>query len=310
MPTEDTDLTVTAPVAPASKPPFVDRNNTTVPPRPDHVQLVPELKAKAKVEKTPVDQTVESNPDADELPAKYKGKTPAQIAEMHRNLESEKGRMANELGQLRRTVDELLTASFRSQNPDVASKKKREPVTSDKLLTDPDAVLQETAKAAVKDDLDANSDRVSKLEYQLAQRDFDKDFPDAAATMGDESFIEWVKASPYRLNLATQAHTNGSFPAARELFGLYGETKEVRKAKVEAKPKTDPEAAKAATTVRPGNSSPTSREAKKADDAKKGPVLKRGAIRKLFVTNRNEYMRRMEVGGDIYEAYRDNRVIE
>jgi hypothetical protein len=267
--------------------------------------------AKPKAEPS-VEPVTETAPDAD-LPEKYRGKSAKEIADWHRSLETEKGRMANELGQLRKTVDELLAASFRATNPDTKpSKKKRDPVTSDKLLTDPEAAITETAKDAVKDDMEATSDRVSKLEFDAAQRDFLRDFPDAQTRMADQSFVDWVKASPYRLSLAAQAH-QGSFLAARELFGIHNEIRDAQKAaKPEETKKPDPkDVANAASTVKPsGSTSPAAREATAARKVAEGPKIKRAAIRKEYISNRTEYMRKMQPGGEYNLAYTEGRVID
>lgn len=297
--------------APAAKPPFVDRTDDTFPPRPS--QLVNRVPYSAPAPQAPAvkPQTAPTAPDTDaedNVPAKYKGKTKAQVAEMHQNLESEKGRLANEVGQLRKTVDELLAASIKGNDSDARpTKKKREPVTSDTLLTDPDKTISDAAKDAVKEDLDATSDRLSRLEYKEQETAFSKDFPDFQTTMADETFIEWVKASPYRTNLAAQAHQYGSFPAARELFGLYNEVKEVRKTKAE--PKVDPtEAVKDATTVKPTTN--TQARTPQGQFKAKGETIKRSYIRNLFIKNRPEYDRRMAAGGDLRQAYQDQRVID
>lgn len=315
-PTETTTQTETAPVtetAPAAKSPFVDRTDDNFPPRTSLLvnRVLPSQapKAPAPVAK-PKDETPAPAPDADDdVPAKYKGKSKKQVAEMHQHLESEKGRLANEVGQLRKTVDELLAASFKANNPDAQpNKKKREPVTSDTLLTDPDKTITDAAKNAVKEDLDATSDRLSRLEYKEQEKAFTTDFPEAAALMDSEEFITWVKDSPIRLRLAAAAH-QGSFDAARDLFALRREVDGARKAKEEAKPKVDPaEAVKDATTVKPANAQ--ANRTPTGQFKAKGETVKRSYIRNLFIKNRAEYTRRMAPGGDLAMAYQEQRVID
>jgi len=49
----------------------------------------------------------EDNPE-DDLPEKYRGKSTAQIAKMHQELEKLNGRQAQEVGEHRKFVDEML----------------------------------------------------------------------------------------------------------------------------------------------------------------------------------------------------------
>lgn len=313
-PTDTTTQTVTTEAsapAPAAKPPFIDRTDDTFPPRPS--QLVNRVPFSAPATPAPAvkPQTAPTAPAPeadDDVPAKYKGKTRKQVAEMHQNLESEKGRLANEVGQLRKTVDELLAASIKGNDSDARpTKKKREPVTSDTLLTDPDKTITDTAKEAVKEDLDKTSDRLSRLEYKAEEKAFMGDFPEASDLIGTEEFVSWVQASPIRLRLAAAAH-QGSFDAARELFGLRREVDSARKPKEEVAKVDQTEAVKDATTVKPANAA--ANRASNGQFKPKGETVKRSYIRNLFIKNRTEYTRRMAQGGDLHAAYAEKRVID
>lgn len=55
-----------------------------------------------------VEQTVAPDPLDADLPEKLRGKSPKELADMYRNLESELGRARNEIGQVRNLADELL----------------------------------------------------------------------------------------------------------------------------------------------------------------------------------------------------------
>jgi hypothetical protein len=85
-----------------------------------------ETLAEADAELNPVGETEEEEateeeaPTVDEsIPEKFRGKTPAQIIEMYRALESNEGRLAQELGETRKKVDELATTRPAEQEENV-----------------------------------------------------------------------------------------------------------------------------------------------------------------------------------------------
>lgn len=296
-----------------ARPLQLNQSGTAVPtpvaakPAPKKVAAVAEETADVAEEATETETTTEAvETNADEIPAKLRGKSPSQLAAMYKNLESVKGRMANELGQMRQVLDELLSA--RAAPPTQKAKKAEdtdEPVTSDKLLSDPDKTISDKARKAVKKDLEDTSDRLSKLEYAKEAESFTRDFPDHAETQQDPDFLAFVQRSPYRAGLA-KATFDGSFPAARELFGLWNEIKEAKTPKAEAKAKVEADV-DAATTVRPGSSGPAMKPAKQAIANSKKKVWSKKEIRNLFMKNRAAYTRQFD---EIKSAYADKRVVE
>jgi len=263
-------------------------------------------KAAATVAETTTEETADDEPAPVKIPVKLQGKSTDDLIAMYTNLESVKGRMANEVGQLRAVIDELLSARAVDTTPKGKTKKAvdtDEPVTSDKLLSDPDNVISDKARKAVKKDLDDTSDRVSKLEYAKEKDSFERDFPAYAETMTDEDFLGFIQKSPYRTALAKAAY-EGSFPAARELFGLYGEIQSVRAPKTKKVEEADTDAA---TTVRPGASGPATKPAKQAIAKSQKKTWTKKEIRKLFMTNRASYTRQFD---EIKLAYREKRVVE
>lgn len=57
----------------------------------------------------PVAEPVAAEPAVEDLPEKYRGKSPAEIAQMHSELEQRLGQQGQELGELRRVVTERLS---------------------------------------------------------------------------------------------------------------------------------------------------------------------------------------------------------
>lgn len=244
----------------------------------------------------------------DEVPEKFRNKTAAEIAKEYKKLESERGRMANELGQLRRTVDELLEVTIKGDKPRTktkAAEPEEDPVTNDRLLADPDKEIKKAAKKAVKDEIDETQKRLTALEYDREVKAFEARFPTYKETMENEQFQEWIKKSQKRQKLATEA-IQGSFSSAHELFEFWEEIQAEREA---AKPKATETPAKAdkvddAATARPGAKGAAAAKAAQATSNK--PVFKREDIRRMFNKNRSEYNRRFD---EIQEAYREGRVV-
>lgn len=162
-----------------------------------------------------------------ELPEKYRGKTAAEIAEMHRNAESELGRARNEIGQVRRLADELLGINrAQAARTEGVNQSQRKPLTPDDLLSNPEQAVTAVVKAEADQREQAQGDRLSRLESELMLARFERKHPEYRSTMEDPKFVEWVQKSSLRGRLA-QAAGAGDYTAADELFTLYGEAQAV-----------------------------------------------------------------------------------
>lgn len=312
-----------APVAAPKKPrPTLGVNPTASP----AVKVVaPSAATEAKTPPTPAATSEspapsEPAPTPDTLPPKFRGKSVSDVVDMYKNLESDRGRMANEIGQLRATVAELLqlagggaATSSTSKPAKKAGADEAETVTNvDTLLSDPDATIKKTARKAVKEDLDATDARLAKLEYTRELEAFEKAHPKYKATMEDEDFVTWVGKSTRRQKLASEASTKGSFEAAYELFGLWEELNAEKAEKAATKETPAPKAGsakadlEAASTVRPGSAKASSTSGASAAANPNAKTFNKKELAKLFTRNRNEYMRQLP---EIQKAYAEGRVV-
>jgi hypothetical protein len=257
--------------------------------------------------------TADATPETDtskpavKVPKRLEGLTLEQVYERFSHLDSELGRKNNDIGQLRAVVDTFLRLRDTEAAPSKAAKPKAEPVTSDKLLNEPDATIRGVADATAKEAVKPAEDRIAQLEYELNRERFAKQFPDYQATMADENFLSWVSSSNLRKNLAAAAY-NGSFDAATELFALYGEVQSAKATATNtAKPKKETSDISEATTQKPGAGGGTQAPAaaRKAAEKSQLPVLRRGELMMLQIRNPDEYKRRLP---EIEQAYRDKRV--
>lgn len=183
-------------------------------------------KAKADAADTPEEKEAAQA----DIPEKYKGKTLQDIIEMHRNLESQYGRMANDLGQQRKLTDKLLDLKRTddlNQGPKKPAKKPIQ-VSSTDLLDNPSETLEkilEEREAAIRQEYEQ---RMSEFESGLAQERFVQKHPDYQEVAQSETFLEWVNSSPIRQQAANQA-ANGDFAIADALLNEYKSTRPAQK---------------------------------------------------------------------------------
>jgi hypothetical protein len=181
------------------------------------------------VESTTVEAADTSSPTEDDLPEKYKGKSAAEVARMHQELEKRLGQQSQEVGQLRQAFDEMVKGSIKQQN----SAPEPQEVDEIDFFTDPQsAVARAIANHPTLKRAEAlavelnNSQALSKLKAA---------HPDMQEVLSDSGFKEWVGKSQFRQQLFHSADVNYDFAAADELLTLYKERQGVvaQAAKVE-----------------------------------------------------------------------------
>lgn len=179
------------------------------------------------------DESAARQNDEDSIPERFRGKTVAEVVASYQELESLNGRLGNELGQLRRSVDNLAEATAR--NPQTAKPTeaaKPTPVTVDDLYENADAAVRRVAREESQSRIEELERRLSVAESraQIAETrsQFEKKHPDYKDTLADQKFLDWIKGSPIRVQLA-QAADAGNFDAADELFSTYAALQAVQK---------------------------------------------------------------------------------
>lgn len=255
----------------------------------------------AKADATPDPSTTAA--DESHLPKRWRGKSEAERVESFKTLESELGRKNNEVGQLRYAIDQMLQMQRAGGEPSgKAPKAKDEPVTGERLLTDPTGTIESVAERIVGKTSKDVQDRLDKIEYDSRKEVFAKKFPKFEETMADDDFIDWVKSTPHRQRLAASAASRGDFDAAEELFGLYEDVRKVKEASVTGSDQKAKAAAADAKTLRPGNGGAGKRT---ASAAPAGKTFKRSELTKLYMHDRDAYN---AMGTEIRAAYAGGRV--
>lgn len=159
------------------------------------------------------------------IPEKFKGKTAEEIAEAYVNLESEVGRMRNDLGDYRSMTDRFLSleekrvADLEQQGQEVDEFK----IDPTELLANPEEVLgrwQEHART--KDPVYAQmQQRLDQLEGKVVARSFEDAHPDANDITASKEFHEWVNSAPSRTRLANIAVQGKDTDALSDLLTEY-----------------------------------------------------------------------------------------
>jgi hypothetical protein len=159
-------------------------------------------------------------PERPKVPSKYEGKSLEDIMNMHQEAEKLIGRQAQEVGEVRKLADELLKQQLY---------KKEEPATTESEID-----FFEDPKTAVRNAVDKHPDVVAakqaaqEFKQMQTQTAIQKKHPDFTEVVQDSEFIEWVKSSPYRLNMYAQADAQFDFGAADELISTFKQIRSVK----------------------------------------------------------------------------------
>ncbi len=239
-----------------------------------------------------VDATPE--PEVEELPEKYRGKSAIEIARMHQEAEKLIGRQANEVHEVRSLADQLLKQQLEA-NKRVQQEPIEESLEED-FFTDPkQAVNRQVEKhpAVLEAKQAALELKKMKTAQQLAAK-----HPDFTSIAQDAGFQDWVKSSKVRLALFAKADGEFDFDSADELLSTYKELKQIKQqnqvtqtAAVESKAQ---EQAMRAASVDVGGAGESSRK-----------VYRRADLIKLKLTDPERYNALQD---DILAAYAEGRV--
>lgn len=165
-----------------------------------------------------------SQEDIPKVPEKYRGKSLEDIVTMHQEAEKLIGRQAQEVGEVRRLADELLKQQLSQKQTT------QPPVVENEVdfFEDPKLAVQKAV--ANHPDVVAAKQASQQLKQIQTQAMLNKKHPDFADIVRDGEFIEWVKASPMRLNIYAMADANYDFNAADELLSTF---KQIRTSKTQ-----------------------------------------------------------------------------
>jgi hypothetical protein len=226
-----------------------------------------------------------ASPEEEEVPERYKGKTPKDLIRMHQEAEKLMGRHSKEVGELRRVVDDFIKAQTVS---------KEAPIEEEvDFFSDPKKAVE---VAVSKHPKIKEAERMSaELAKQTALQQLQSAHPDYQDILGDESFKEWVEKSKVRSELLSRADQRFDFDAADELFSSWKERQALVKSTVETQKADRKQQVKQASTGSvKGSAEPVSRK-----------IYRRSEIIDLM---RKDPQRYMDLQPEIMAAYAEGRV--
>ena len=246
-----------------------------------------EFDAVEELQQARQESPVESPKEVSRVPDKYRGKSLEDIVTMHQEAEKLIGRQAQEVGEVRRLADELLKQQL-------SQKTVQPPVVENEVdfFEDPQSAIRKAVTNHP--DVLAAKQASQQLRQIQTQAMLNKKHPDFADVVRDGEFIEWVKASPMRLNIYAMADANYDFNAADELITTF---KQIRTSKTQQT--TD-----AGNAVRKQNLSAASVDVGGTGESSK-KVYRRADLIRLRMTDPNRYE---SLEPEIRAAYAEGRV--
>ena len=225
----------------------------------------------------------------EQLPEKYRGKSAAQIAQMHQEAEKHIGRQGNEIGELRKVFDDFVQTSARSQNePRQAAPEEVDYFVDPKSAVDRQIqnhpVLQQAQAVAV--------------EMQKAQgvAQLQSKHTDLKEVLSSQEFGEWVQASRGRQRLYREADQGMSVEAADELLSTFKQIRNTAQTSQNV-------SAQARKTALQGANTGSSRN--NPDGQRSGRIFSRPQIRRLMKNDPEQYEAMQD---QIMAAYAEGRV--
>jgi hypothetical protein len=235
--------------------------------------------------------TEQVEPEAEDLPEKYQGKEVKDIVAMHQNAEKLLGKQSQEVGDLRRVVDDFIKSQ-------TVQKQEQVPAQSDEDFDDLD--FFENPKKAINKLLDNHPSVVQSREQtaRLAQTEtlakLKSKHPDFNTVVQDPKFLEWVGASKIRSGLLRNADQY-DYDSADELFSLWKERQGIVNDAVQQEERSRKQAIKTASNG--GSKGSTERASKK--------IYRRADIVELMSKNPERYS---ALASEIRQAYAEGRV--
>lgn len=155
------------------------------------------------------------------MPERFENKSPEDIATSYVELEKKFSQQGNDLGQMRRTVDQLI--ALQSQ-PREVQEEDLEPITTDDLYLDPQAAISRVTRETVSPQLNVFEKELNDMKMRFVEQDLTVRYPTWREDTQTEEFKEWVQAKPYRSRLAIAAGQRDN-EAAEELLSMYEDSR-------------------------------------------------------------------------------------
>ena len=268
--------------------------------------LVDEPSLENPLEKTVVSNTppeeetttsaLETILEGDEVPVKFQGKPVAEILNSYKNLESQHGRLNQELGQTRAQLAQSTTQSTPSQDapPPVE-------IDTAKLLENPREAIEQVVNHATAKADSETATRMAQMQAELDESRFLNAHPNYQSQASTDQFRSYVQADPYRQQMAVAA-AQGDWKQAHALMDSYTSSSDY----------ADPAAVEAARAKTVADAKQQAKETSletgaNGEAAVSGKVYSKAAIMKMRLEDPDTY-EDPATQAELLKAYAEGRV--
>jgi hypothetical protein len=230
-------------------------------------------------------ETEQASEGVADIPPEYQGKTQAELIKMHQEASSRLGSQGNEVGELRKIVDDFILKQSETKAP--------EPAEEVDFFADPDkAVESKIANHPVIKEVQENTLR---MRQEQAKQELINKHPDAQEIVQSSEFINWVKGSKIRMELLARADQQYDSSAADDLFSQWKQIKQSSQTAVQNEVDARKDTVKRASTG----------GAKGSTEAPSKKIYRRADIIELMKTDPRRYQ---SMEPEIRKAYMEKRV--
>ena len=196
------------------------------------------------------------------IPDKYQNKSVEDIVKMHQEAEKLIGKQAQEVGEVRRLADELIKREI-SQKKAVETPQETETEIQDRYIEDPVAAVN----AAVDKHPAIQQAQLQAFEYKQQQvtQKLKQEFSNFDEVINDTRFFDWIKASPVRARLFSEAHQQYDYDSAAELISTWNNINKTDATSI-ADSKAETSKNLKTATVNTGSPAPSSRKVYRRSD--------------------------------------------
>jgi|TARA_R110000772_G_scaffold19217_4_gene53853 hypothetical protein len=227
--------------------------------------------------------------EVEEVPEKYRNKTAAELVKMHQEAESLSGRQSNEVGELRKVVDNFIT-----QQTELSQSTENNDEEID-YFTDPEKAI---AKAIEKHPYVKEAQKASKeMAITSTRAALLEKHPKMGEYFQDPKFAEWVQNSTSRTSRLRDANENFNYEAADDVFSQWEERQDLISQTMSSETDSRKASSRAAATG--------STRASSTGNGGGGKIYRRMDIIKLMKDDPNRYEK---LGPEIRKAYAEGRV--
>lgn len=231
-------------------------------------------------------EELDTQEEEDDMPEKYKGKSPKEIVRMHQEAEKLLGRQSSEVGELRKLVDNFILSQTEAAKP-------KEEEDDIDFFEDPQKAIEAAINKHPK--VREAEQASAAMKQQAAMATLKAKHPDYQEVLGDPAFSEWVQASKIRMELYNRADRGYDADSADELLSTWKERQRVVTQTKEVEDKALKQSRKAAATG----------GGKGGGEGRSRKVYRRADIINLM---QNDPARYLELADEITAAYSEGRV--